>query len=60
MLNREKVIDAIKQLPDSFPIDELIERIILMDKIEIGLQQSAKGEVTPDKDLDDKLPKWLK
>jgi hypothetical protein len=59
MLNKEKVIKAIKQLPDNFPLDEFIERIILLDKIEIGLQQSSKGQVTPDENLDEKLPKWL-
>ncbi len=59
MLNKEKVIKAIKQLPDNFPLDEFIERIILLDKIETGLQQSSKGQVTPDENLDEKLPKWL-
>ncbi len=59
MLNKEKVIETIKQLPDNFPLDEFIERIILLDKIETGLQQSSKGQVTPDENLDEKLPKWL-
>ncbi len=59
MLNREKVIQTIKQLPDNFPLDELIERIILLDKIETGLQQSSRGQVTPDENIDEKLPKWL-
>ena len=59
MLNKEKVIETIKQLPDNFPLDELIERIILLDKIETGLQQSLNGQVTPDEKIDEKLPKWL-
>ena len=59
MLNREKVIETIKQLPDNFPLDEFIERIILLDKIETGLQQSSRGQVTPDEKIDEKLPKWL-
>ena len=59
MLNREKVIETIKQLPDNFPLDEVIERIILLDKIETGLQQSSRGQVTPDENIDEKLPKWL-
>ena len=59
MLNREKVIETIKQLPDNFPLDEVIERINLLDKIETGLQQSSRGQVTPDENIDEKLPKWL-
>ena len=59
MLNKEKVLETIKLLPDNFLLDELIERIILLDKIETGLKQSAEGKVTTDEKLDDRLPKWL-
>ena len=59
MLNREKVIETIRQLPENFPIDEVIEQIIILDKIETGLRQSANDQVTPDEKLDEKLPKWL-
>lgn len=59
MLTREKVIHAIKQLPDKFSLDELVDRIILLEKIEIGLDQSNKGQITADESLDEKLPKWL-
>ena len=59
MLNKEKVIQTIKQLPENFQIDELFERILLLDKIEKGIEQSTQGKITPDEKLDDKLPKWL-
>jgi hypothetical protein len=59
MLNKDKILEAIRQLPDTISLDELIERIILLDKIETGLQQSATGQIIPDEKLDEKLPKWL-
>ena len=59
MLKREKVLDVIRQLPDKFSADEVIDRIILLEKIEIGLQQSEEGRVTPDEELAGKLPEWL-
>ena len=59
MLSRDKVISSVKQLPDSFSIDEIIDRIILLEKIETGLEQSTKGQVTEDKYLEAKLPNWL-
>ncbi|MBP6185307.1 MAG: hypothetical protein KA479_10230 [Saprospiraceae bacterium] len=59
MITKEKLIETIKQLPSNFSIDEVIDRIILLDKIETGLQQSQEGQVTPDEELDLKLPKWL-
>ena len=60
MLTKEKVLESIKHLPDHFSVDEIIDRIILLDKIEIGMEQSAKGLVTPDEELDKKLPEWLR
>ncbi|MGZ5283733.1 MAG: hypothetical protein ACXWEY_15770 [Bacteroidia bacterium] len=60
MLTREKVIESIKQLPAKFSADEVIDRIILLEKIEIGLLQSEKGKITFDDDLDKKLPEWLR
>ncbi|MBK7108740.1 MAG: hypothetical protein WAU21_10755 [Chitinophagales bacterium] len=59
MLNKDKVIETIKQLPDNFQIEELFERILLLEKIERGLEQSTQGKITPDEELEDKLPKWL-
>ena len=59
MITKEKLLETIKQLPSKFSVDEVIDRIYLLEKIETGLQQSKKGQVTPDEELDKKLPKWL-
>lgn len=59
MVTKERLLEAIKQLPDEFTVDEIIARILLLDKIETGLQQSKNGEITPDEELDQKLPEWL-
>jgi hypothetical protein len=59
MLSRVKLIKNIKLLPDKFSLDEVIDRIYLMEKIETGLQQSKNGQVTPDEELNKKLPEWL-
>ncbi len=60
MLTKAKLLESIKQLPDQFSLDQIIDRIILLDKIETGLQQSENGQVTRDEELDKKLPEWLK
>ena len=48
MLNREKIIETLKKMPDQVSLDEVLDRIILLDKIETGLEQSEKGQITPD------------
>ena len=59
MVTKERLLESIKQLPDEFTADEIIDRILLLDKIETGLQQSKNEEITPDEELDRKLPGWL-
>lgn len=59
MLTKEKILESIKSLPDQFSADEIIARIILLDKIEIGLEQVAQGQVVSEEELDKRLAKWL-
>lgn len=59
MIAKEPLIETIKQLPLEFSVDEVIDKIFLLENIEKGLQQSQKGKVTRDEDLDKKLPEWL-
>ena len=59
MITKEQLIETINQLPLEFSVDEVIDKIFLLEMIEKGLQQSQKGKVTRDEDLDKKLPEWL-
>ena len=40
MLTKEQLNKTINTLPDSFTIDELIDQLIFMEKVEEGFQQS--------------------
>lgn len=44
MITKEKAIEAIKSLPEEFSIEELMDRLILLNKIETGLRQGEEGE----------------
>jgi hypothetical protein len=59
MLSKEKLIQIIRELPDSFSVDDLFERIILLQKIEIGIEQSKSGQVHTTQEAREKLKKWL-
>lgn len=60
MLTRETVIKSIQDLPDSFTIDELIDRLIFIDKVEQGLKQSVEGKVIPHEEVKEIIEKWSK
>lgn len=44
MLIKEKVQNLISYMPDKFSIDDLVEKIILLQKIEEAQQQIKNGE----------------
>ncbi len=60
MLTKEKIKKTIDLMPENVTIDELINRIILLDKIEQGLDDVEKGNVYTTEEVENKLNKWLK
>ena len=45
MLTKEKVLKSIDDLPSEFSLDDLIEKVIILEKVEIGLHQVKEGKV---------------
>ncbi|MDN3725168.1 hypothetical protein QRD02_12330 [Aequorivita sp. SDUM287046] len=60
MLTKKIVQSHLSKLPDEFSIDDLVERLILIEKIETGILQSDNNEVISDAQLDKELEKWFK
>ena len=60
MITKAKLKEQIENFPESFSLDELIERLILIEKIEIGKQQSSNNEVVNERDVDEEIKKWFK
>lgn len=60
MLTKDIVNKTINTLPDSFTIDELIDQLIFMEKVEEGYQQSEAGNVISNEDVKLIIDKWSK
>lgn len=60
MLTKEKIKKTIDSLPDNFTIEEVIEELIVIDKIEQGLNDVEEGNVYSTEEVRKKLDKWLK
>ena len=43
--DKQRALEAIQALPDTATIDEAIERLCFIAKVEEGLRQSQSGEV---------------
>ena len=46
-LDKSQVIESFKDLPDKVTADDLIERILFLQRIERGLEEIRQGKVTP-------------
>jgi Zn-dependent alcohol dehydrogenase len=60
MLTKANVLKTITRFPDHFSIDELVDKMILLDKVEKGIQQADSGKVISEKDLDKLIEEWSK
>jgi predicted transcriptional regulator len=58
MLTKERLNKTINNLPDSFTIDELIDQLIFIEKVEEGLKQSDEGKVISNEDVKKMIDKW--
>jgi hypothetical protein len=59
-MKKDKVIEAVKELPQEFDLDELIERLIFIDKVEKGLQQLDKDKTKTHDEAKRIIKSWQK
>lgn len=60
MLKKSSVLKSIKELPDKFSIEEIIDHLILLQKIDLGVEQSNSKKVVSTNEAKVRLGKWLK
>lgn len=59
MISKTKLKEQIKTLPENFSIDQLVEKLILIEKVEEAEKQSLNGETISEEDLDKEIDKWF-
>jgi hypothetical protein len=60
MLTKKEVLESIRSLPEKFEAETAIEKIVFLEKIRIGLEQSESGNIVSKEDARKRLKKWLK
>ena len=46
-MNKSKVIETLDQLPNEFSTEELIDRLLFVEKVEQGIRDAEEGKVIP-------------
>jgi len=57
---KERVIEALKELPDDAKLEEVLDRLILLTKVQIGLEQADAGMFVSHEEIRKRLSRWLK
>lgn len=57
-MKKEKVIETVNGFPQEFDLEELIEKLILVEKIEKGLKQVDEGKIVPHEQVKEIVKKW--
>ena len=52
--------EALAELPDEFSLDDLMERLILLESFEQGRQQYRDGRTLAQDEVGKRLERWLK
>ena len=59
-MKREKAIETIGQMPENFEVDQLIEKLIFIEKIEAGLEDIKNGNLIDHEEVVRPSSLWLK
>ncbi len=60
MLTKTKLRKSLEDMPEDFTLEELMDRLILIEKVEKGRSQSESDDVVSEVDLEKEMAKWFK
>ena len=60
MTAKERMIQALRKLPDDASIEDAMERLLFLSKIERGVEQADAGQTISYLQVKEKMAKWLK
>ena len=58
-ITKERLIKQIETFPDELSIDEVIERLIIIEKLEIRIKESDNDETISEEDLKNEMATWF-
>ncbi len=59
LLDKKKVLKSIKSLPDRFSLDDVVDRLIILEKIERAIADSEAGRTITLAEAKKRHAKWL-
>lgn len=60
MITKTQLISSLDTLPENLTIDQVIDHLLFVEKVQKGLSDSANERVNTKEEAKKKLSKWLK
>jgi predicted transcriptional regulator len=60
MITKTQIINSLDKLPENLTIDQVIDHLIFIEKIQKGMDDSANGRTNTKEEAKQKLKRWLK
>jgi hypothetical protein len=60
MDTKQQILKAIEALPENAQVEDALERLYLLYKIERGIEQADSGELISQEEARQRRAKWLK
>ena len=57
---KQQILKAIEDLPDDAGVEDALDRLYLLYKVERGLRQADQGELLTQEEVRERMAKWLK
>ena len=59
-MEKEQILRVIEELPDEAGVEDALDRLYLLYKVEKGLRQADRGELIGQEEVRQRMAKWLK
>ena len=60
MITKTQIISTLDTLPENLTIDQVVDHLIFIEKVQKGLDDSLNGRINSKEEAKQKLKKWLK
>ena len=60
MTTKDRVLHAVQDLPEDISIEDVMERLLFMTKVERGIQQADAGKTISHGQVREKMARWLR
>ncbi len=60
MITKTQIKNSLDNLPENVTVDQVIDQLIFIEKIQKGLDDSKNGRINSKEEAKEKLNRWIK